>query len=217
MRAALDTYATQYRIYFERHNPRFAGGKTMLAPVPGLVWAEGIGLIGLGATKAAARIAADIGGQTLQVMHDGKVAGGFHPIPEADLFDMEYWSLEQAKLGKGKPAPLQGRVVLLTGAAGAIGAAIARAFAAQGASLMLVDRDADAVVALHKRICRDHRALACGITAQDAAQEAVSACIDSFGGLGILISNARSAMTGEMLDLPDATLRAGFELNFFAP
>lgn len=217
MRRALDHYATRYRAYFDRHNPRFGGTKTMLAPVPGLVWAEGIGLIGLGATKSAACIAADIGEQTLRVMRDCEASGGFHPIPEADLFDMEYWSLEQAKLGKGKPAALQGRIVLVTGAAGAIGAAIARAFAAQGASLMLVDRDAEAVAALRASLGRDHRAVAYDITAAGAADQAIGACVDHFGGLDILISNAGAAMTGELATLPDATLRASFELNFFAP
>lgn len=217
LRQALDAYAARYRTYFDRHNPRFGGAKTMLAPVPGLVWAEGIGLIGLGATKSAARIAADIGEQTLRVMRDGEASGGFHPILEADLFDMEYWSLEQAKLGKGKPAALQGRIVLVTGAAGAIGAAIARAFAAQGASLMLIDRDAEAVEALSTSIGRDHCALACDITAAGAADQAIGACIDSFGGLDILISNAGAAMTGDMASLPDTILRASFELNFFAP
>ena len=217
LRQALEGYATRYRAYFDRHNPRHGGAKTMLAPVPGLVWAEGIGLIGLGATKAAARIAADIGEQTLRVMRDGEAAGGFHPIRESDLFDMEYWSLEQAKLGKGKPAPLQGRIVLITGAAGAIGAAIARAFAAQGASLMLVDRDADAVEALRAGLGRDQRAFACDITAAGAPDQAIGACVDHFGGLDILISNAGAAMTGDMASLPDTTLRASFELNFFAP
>lgn len=217
LRQALDAYAARYRAYFDRHNPRFGGAKTMLPPVPGLVWAEGIGLIGLGATKSAARIAADIGEQTLRIMRDGEASGGFHPIPEADLFDMEYWSLEQAKLGKGKPAALQGRIVLVTGAAGAIGAAIARAFAAQGASLMLIDREAEAVEALRASIGRDHCALACDITAAGAADQAIGACIDNFGGLDILISNAGAAMTGDMATLPDTTLRASFELNFFAP
>ncbi len=214
---ALADYSARYRAYFERQAPRFGGAKTMLAPVPGLVWAEGIGLIGIGATKAAARIAADIGEQTLRIMRDGEAAGGFHPIPEKDLFDMEYWSLEQAKLGKARPAPLQGRVVLVTGAAGAIGSAVARSFARQGASLMLVDRDADALAALEKALGRDHDSYACDITVAGAAQDAVAACIDRFGGLDILVSNAGAALTGEMATLPDATLRQSFELNFFAP
>lgn len=217
IRRVLAGYADRYRSYFDRQAPRFNGAKTMLPPVPGLVWAEGIGLIGLGSTKAAARIAADIGEQTLRVMRDGEASGGFHPIPESDLFDMEYWSLEQAKLGKAKTAPLQGRIVLVTGAAGAIGVATAHAFAAQGAALMLLDRDADRLANLRDSLGRDHRALACDITEPGAADRAIAACIDEFGGLDILISNAGAAMTGEMASLPDTTLRASFELNFFAP
>jgi len=214
---AVAAYAAEYTAYFDRQAPRFGGTKTMLAPVPGLAWAEGIGLIGIGTTKAAARIAADIGEQTLRVMRDGEEGGGFHPIPEADLFDMEYWSLEQAKLGKARPAPLQGRVVLVTGAAGVIGAAIARAFAAQGAAVMLVDRDAEGVAHVAGGLGRDHGHYACDITEAGAAALAVAACVDRFGGLDILVSNAGAAITGDIATLPDATLRHSFELNFFAP
>ncbi len=217
MQRALAEYADRYAAYFDRHNPRHGGSLTRLPPVPGLVWAEGVGLIGLGASRGAARIAADIGEQTLRVMQDGMAAGDFRPIGEADLFDMEYWSLEQAKLGKSRPAPLQGRVVLVTGAAGAIGAAIARAFAAQGAALMLVDRDEAAVNTLRDALGRDHAALACDITEKGVADAAMAATIDAFGGLDILISNAGAAMQGAMAELPEATLRASFELNFFAP
>lgn len=214
---ALDEYADSYRAYFDRQAPRFGGSKTMLPPVPGLVWAEGIGLIGIGASKPAARIAADIGVQTIGVMADAEAAGGFHPIDEADLFDMEYWSLEQAKLGKARPPALHGQVALITGAGGAIGAAIARLFAQHGAAVMLVDRDPDALAAVSADLGRDHGCHGCDITGAGAAQDALGACIDRFGGCDILVSNAGAAITGDMATLPDATLRQSFELNFFAP
>ncbi len=214
LRGAVARFADDYRAYFDRNAPNAATPKTMLNPMPGLVWIEGEGIAGVGATAAAARIAADIGSQTARVMDDGERMGGFHPIGEADLFDMEYWSLEQAKLGKGKPARFQGKVVLVTGGAGAIGLATAKAFAAQGAALFLVDRDADALAGAG--LGRDHATHACDITAPGAARQAVEACVARFGGLDILVSNAGAAVGGEIATLPDATLRASFELNFFA-
>jgi len=216
MRAAVEGFAARYRDYFAAHAPNAAEPKTMLAPMPGLVWLEGAGVVGVGATAAAARIAADIGCQSARVRADGEAAGGFHPIGPADTFDMEYWSLEQAKLGSAKAPPLQGRVVLVTGGAGAIGMASARAFAAQGASLFLVDRPGAALDQALAALGRDHGGFGCDITAPGAATGAVAACAARFGGLDILLSNAGAAMTGAVATLDDATLRTSFELNFFA-
>jgi rhamnose utilization protein RhaD (predicted bifunctional aldolase and dehydrogenase)/NAD(P)-dependent dehydrogenase (short-subunit alcohol dehydrogenase family) len=216
VRAAVQAFAQAYRDAFARQAPRAASPKTMLAPLPGLVWAEGLGLLGVGASAAGARVAADIGVQTLRVIEQGEAAGGYRPIGEADTFDMEYWSLEQAKLGRGAPPPLQGRVVLVTGGAGAIGQAAARAFAALGASVMLTDRDEAALEAARGALGRDHGAVAADVTAPGAARRVVAACARRFGGLDILLSNAGAAWQGEMATLPEASLRESFELNFFA-
>lgn len=216
LRGAVADFAARYADYFNRNAPNAASPKTMLNPMPGLVWIEGQGIAGVGANAAAARIAGDIGTQTARVMADGERMGGFFPIPEADLFDMEYWSLEQAKLGRGKPLRFQGKVLLITGGAGAIGFATAQAFAAEGATIMLVDRDQAALQDAAAKLGRDHAAHACDITADGAAADAVQACVARFGGMDILISNAGAAVGGEIATLPDQTLRDSFELNFFA-
>jgi len=214
--AAVDGFVDRYKAYFNRHAPRFAGAKTMLAPTPGLTWVQGVGLIGIGANAGAARIAADIGTQTLRVMRDAEAAGGFYPINESDMFNMEYWSLEQAKLGHGKRPVFQGRVVMVTGGAGAIGLATAQAFAKLGATIHLVDLQPDALGAALKTLGRDHGGLALDITRPGAANAAVAACVRRFGGLDILVSNAGAAISGDVATLPDAVLRQSFELNFFA-
>ncbi len=216
MREKVAAFAGHYRRYFDAHAPNAAGPRTMLSPMPGLVWLEGAGIVGVGAGAAAARIAGDIGCQSARVRADGEAAGGFRPIGEADLFDMEYWSLEQAKLGKGRPPALQGRVVLVTGGAGAIGLATARAFAAQGASLFLVDRPGAALDDAVAALGRDHGGYGCDITGEGAAAAAVAACARRFGGLDILVSNAGAAVTGEVATLAEDVLRESFELNFFA-
>ncbi|MDO5605066.1 MAG: bifunctional aldolase/short-chain dehydrogenase [Paracoccus sp. (in: a-proteobacteria)] len=216
MRDAVSEFAGRYRAYFAAHAPNALQPKTMLAPMPGLIWLEGVGIVGVGATAATARIAADLGCQSARVRADASAIGEFRPIGPADEFDMEYWSLEQAKLGQGKAPPLQGRIVLVTGGAGAIGLATARAFAAQGASLFLVDLPGPALDQAIAGLGRDHGGYGCDITAPGAAQAAVAACVARFGGLDILISNAGAAMTGDIAGLPDDLLRRSFELNFFA-
>lgn len=214
--AAVRGFVDAYHAYFARQAPRFGGTKTELTPTPGLIWIEGAGVVGVGADAAAARIAADIGEQTIRVMQDGEAAGGFRPIPEADMFECEYWSLEQAKLGKGKAPVFRGQVVLITGGAGAIGLATAKAFAALGATLFLVDLDAAALAEALNTLGPDHGGQACDITARGAAEQAFAACVARFGGLDIVISNAGAAMVGDVATLPDAVLRESFELNFFA-
>ena len=216
MRAVVAAFADRYRAYFQTHAPRASTPKTMLAPMPGLVWLEGAGIVGVGATAAAARISADIGCQSARVRADAEAVGSFRPIGPKDLFDMEYWSLEQAKLGSSKAPPLQGRIVLVTGGAGAIGLATARAFAAQGATLFLVDRPGPALDQAVAGLGRDHAGQGCDITEPGAAEAAVAACAARFGGLDILVSNAGAAVTGEIATLSDTALRDSFELNFFA-
>ena len=214
--ALLEGYARDYRATFARQDERVGGGRTMLPPVPALAWVPGLGLLGIGADAAAARIAADLGEQTLRVMAMGEAAGGYRPIGEDDTFDMEYWPLEQAKLGRAKPPPLRGRVALVTGGAGAIGRAIASALAARGAAVFLADRDEGALGDALRGLGRDHGGAVVDLASEGGAEEAVRACVRRFGGLDIAVGNAGAAWTGAMAELPEADLRASFELNFFA-
>ena len=99
----------------------------------------GLGLFGLGRTKRDAAIAADIAEAWIEGISDAEAIGRFESISEADMFDCEYWPLEQAKLGARKELPLAGQIAAITGAGGAIGAATAKAFAAAGAEVALLD------------------------------------------------------------------------------
>ncbi|WP_430470932.1 class II aldolase/adducin family protein [Thalassospira lucentensis] len=98
--SALEDYKARYRAYFERNAPNASEEKVMLDPWPRMVLIKGLGLVGLGANDKAARIAGDLGEQTARIINAAEEVGTFQPINEADLFDMEYWSLEQAKLQK---------------------------------------------------------------------------------------------------------------------
>lgn len=216
IRTGVDAFARAYTAYYEAEAPRFAQRPEMVSPMPALAWVAGIGLVGIGETAAAARISADLGAQNMRVMADGEAAGGYRPIGAADLFDMEYWPLERAKLGAAKAPALQGRTVLVTGGAGAIGLATAEAFAARGANVFLVDRDQGALDRALGTLGPDHGGIALDITAQGAPARAVEACVLRFGGLDILVNNAGAAINGEVATLPESTLRAAFELNFFS-
>jgi len=144
---------------------------------------------------------------------DAEAIGRYEPLPESDLFALEYWSLEQAKLKGAVVKPLTGQVALVTGA-GAIGAATARAFAAQGAAVAVVDIDG----ALAEKVGREVKGLglACDVTKPDQVKAAFAAVAEKFGGVDIVVSNAGAAWQGRIGDVSDETLRKSFELNFFA-
>ncbi len=213
---ALEAYATDYRAYFERQNAAAGGVKKALDPLPRVAAIPGLGLVGIGKSAAEAATVADIAEAWAQTLLAAEAIGRFAPVNEADTFAMEYWSLEQAKLGKAAEKPLARQVVLVTGGAGAIGAATARAFAAAGAEVAVLDLEQEAAEAVAASCGKRALAAACDVTDPAAVQAAIAAVAAHFGGLDIVVSNAGAAWTGPMATLPDADLRASFELNFFA-
>jgi NAD(P)-dependent dehydrogenase (short-subunit alcohol dehydrogenase family) len=128
---------------------------------------------------------------------------------------MEYWSLEQAKLGKGGEKRLARHVVLVTGGGGAIGAATARAFAAEGAELAILDLDYARAKTTRDAIGGRALAIGCDVTDRASVERAIAEIAATFGGLDIVVSNAGAAHAGSMADMDDAVLRESFELNFF--
>ncbi|HUH83435.1 MAG TPA: bifunctional aldolase/short-chain dehydrogenase [Stellaceae bacterium] len=214
--AAIAAYAERYHAYFRRHNGRQAQPKTELDPVPRVVLVPGLGLFGLGASAKDAAIAADIAENTVAVIADAEAIGRYDCVGEADMFDVEYWSLEQAKLGKGAEKPLARQVALVTGAGSGIGAATARALARAGAEVALLDRDGDAAAKVAKAIGGAALSLAADVTDADAVATAFTRAVQAFGGIDIVVSNAGAAWQCRIGDADDALLRRSFELNFFA-
>jgi len=214
-RAAAAAYVARYEDYFARHNARHGGTKTKLDPLPRIVLVPGLGLFGLGRTKQDAAIVADLAESAVSTITDAEALGRFASISEADLFDVEYWSLEQAKLKAGIEKPLAGQIAAITGAAGAIGAATARAFANAGAAVALLDLDAEAAAAVARKIGGGARAVRCDVTDSASVTAAFEAVVETFGGLDILVSNAGAAWQGRIGEVDEDTLRASFELNFY--
>ncbi|APD48424.1 bifunctional aldolase/short-chain dehydrogenase [Synechococcus sp. CS-602] len=213
---ALEVYIQAYRAYFERQDQRLGGGRTRLDSLPRLIAIPGLGLVGIGRSSAEAAVAADIGEVWARTLLAAEALGRFAPVGEDDTFEMEYWSLEQAKLGKGSEPALARQVVVVTGGGGAIGAATARAFAAQGAELAVLDRDGPAALAVAASCGPRALGLACDLTDPDQVNAALASICARFGGLDVVVSNAGAAWTGAIAELAAAELRASFELNFFA-
>jgi NAD(P)-dependent dehydrogenase (short-subunit alcohol dehydrogenase family) len=213
--AAVAAFIESYKAYFARNNARVGGIKTMLDPLPRVVLVPGLGLFGLGRCKKDAKIAADLAEAAIETITDAEAIGRFESISEADMFDVEYWSLEQAKLGSAKELPLAGQIAAITGAGGAIGAATARAFAAAGAEVALLDLDEDAARAAAKRIGGAALALRCDVTDATSVRAAFDRIAEVFGGVDIVVSNAGAAWQGRIGEVDEAILRQSFELNFY--
>jgi NAD(P)-dependent dehydrogenase (short-subunit alcohol dehydrogenase family) len=175
-----------------------------------------MGLVGIGKSAAEAAVAADIAENWAETLLDAEAIGRFQPVGEGDTFDMEYWSLEQAKLGKAAEKRLARHVVVVTGAGGAIGTAIAKAFASEGAEVALLDVDSQTAERAAGAIGKTALPIACDVTSEASVAAAFARVLERFGGIDIVVSNAGAAWTGMMADLDDEVLRRSFELNFFA-
>ncbi|MBN8958658.1 MAG: bifunctional aldolase/short-chain dehydrogenase [Rhizobiales bacterium] len=214
-RAAATAFVAGYRAYFATHNARVGGTKRMLDPLPRVALVPGLGLFGLGSSKKEAKIVADLAEVAAETILDAEAIGRFEAIGEADMFDMEYWSLEQAKLGSAPEKPLAGQVAVITGAGGAIGAATAKAFAAAGAEVALLDRDINAAQAAAKVIGGAALAVSCDVTNATSVREAFDRVVETFGGVDIAVSNAGAAWQGRIGEVDEQALRDSFELNFY--
>jgi rhamnose utilization protein RhaD (predicted bifunctional aldolase and dehydrogenase)/NAD(P)-dependent dehydrogenase (short-subunit alcohol dehydrogenase family) len=216
VRGTAQDFIADYRAYFARHNAGREPPKRMLDPLPRVVLVPGLGLFGLGRSKADARIAADIAESWITTVTDAEAIGRFESLSEADLFEMEYWSLEQAKLGKTPEKPLAGQIAIVTGAAGAIGSATARRFREAGAEIALLDIDAERLRNAARAVGGMPLAIPCDVTDGPSVHAAFDRVVEEFGGIDILISNAGAAWQGRIGEVDEAVLRQSFELNFFA-
>ena len=215
-RQAVERFVTDYRAYFARHNAASAGDKRELDPMPRVVLVPGQGLFGLGRSAKDAAIVADIAESWIETVTGAEAVGRFESLSEAELFEMEYWSLEQAKLGRAEEKPLFGQIALITGGAGTIGFATAETMRAAGAEIVLLDLDAKAAASAAARLGGAALGLACDVTDPASVRAAFDRAAERFGGVDIVVSNAGAALQGRIGEVDEAVLRRSFELNFFA-
>src|SRR5579883_301425 len=200
-KAALEKFAADYHAYFTRYNGKQIVAKKELDLVPG------VGLFGVGNSAKDARIAADLAETTVAVIADAERLGSYQCIPEPDIFDIEYWSLEQAKLSSAAEKPLARRIAVVTGGASGIGAATAAAFAKEGAEVVVIDRDVSKAKGF---------AIQCDLTKPSEVRAAFDKIAAMFGGVDIVVSNAGAAWQGKIGTVDEKVLRDSFELNFWA-
>ncbi|MBC6424402.1 MAG: bifunctional aldolase/short-chain dehydrogenase [Hormoscilla sp. SP5CHS1] len=181
-------YVEAYFAYFAEYNLTAKENKTMLDPAPRVILDSELGMCAIGHNAKAAAIVADIYHHTMDVIEGATALGGYQALPGKDIFDIEYWELEQAKLRKGGTPPMfTGEVALVTGAASGIGKACVDALLQRGAAVVGLDIN-PAIAELHKR--PDFCGITCDVTDEQAIAAALEQAVRAFGGLDMLIMNA---------------------------
>ena len=211
----VDRYVAEYGRYFGEHAPKAKQAKTMLDPAPRVVLDPAFGLAAVGRTAKDAVIVDEIYDHTMDVILRAEALGGFQALPSKDIFDVEYWDLEQAKLKKGgKPPAFAGEVALVTGAASGIGKAAVAAFLARGAAVVGLDLDAR-IEALHSR--PDFVGLHCDVTDDTQVRGAIGRAVVAFGGLDMLVLNAGIfPASRKIAELPTEEWRKSMTVNLDA-
>ncbi len=217
--AGIAAYANAYRSYFQRCSAARPGERKEIDPWPRVILIHGLGAFTVGKTRKDAEVAADIYEHTSTVIELATAFGGYEPASELDIFDVEYWSLEQAKLSKkGAAKALESRVAFVTGAGSGIGLAVARALLAAGAHVTLTDKNEEAIDRVGDQLAGTFGdrvfTLPCDVTSADDVRSAIRKTSLRFGGLDIVVSNAGRPYEGALHeDKGDAALRSSLEVN----
>ncbi len=208
----VERYTIAYRRYFEEHAGQAEDKKAMLDPAPRMVLDPELGLCSIGRRAKDTTIINDIYRHTQEIIQRATLLGGYQALPASDIFDVEYWDLEQAKLRKGsKPAQFSGEVALVTGAASGIGKACVEALLERGAAVVGLDIDRD-IEQLYQR--PDFLGLTCDVADETAVIQALESAVRRFGGLDMLILNAGIFPAGCRIgELPTAQWRKVININ----
>jgi rhamnulose-1-phosphate aldolase/alcohol dehydrogenase len=190
----ISDFRDSYSAYYDRC--KRANSPAMRDANPIVILVPGVGRMTFAADKTTARLAGEFYGNAINVMRGAEAIGDYIALDEQEAFDIEYWLLEEAKLQRmPAPKPLVGKVALVTGGAGGIGAATAARLMAEGACVMLVDRNADALDDVRNGFARQYgkdviRSAVCDVTDEAQVSDAFAECTREFGGLDILVANA---------------------------
>jgi rhamnose utilization protein RhaD (predicted bifunctional aldolase and dehydrogenase)/NAD(P)-dependent dehydrogenase (short-subunit alcohol dehydrogenase family) len=220
--AAIETglanYESAYLDYFHQQVGDKGVTRICLDTKPRVILIPGLGLITCGHTEKAARIAGDIAAHTLLAKQKGSAIAPYRELAEAHIFDMEYWSLEQVKLGKGSTLPLAGQIALVTGGGGAIACGIGRMLLSAGAHVYLSDLNKERLDKVCDVLRQEFPAerigtLVMDVTDKKAVNSGMESIIRECGGLDILVPNAGLAHVATLEELDEQKFRQVTEVN----
>ncbi|MEA1914847.1 MAG: bifunctional aldolase/short-chain dehydrogenase, partial [Campylobacterota bacterium] len=190
----LDGYVHEYKKYFQANKK----DETLLNPAPNFAVLKDNGTLSFGKNTKEANIIKDINDHTFEAILKAEKLGGYKALSAQNIFEVEYWELEQAKLKKSGSVPeFNGKVALVTGGASGIGLSIAKMLNTKGAAVVVLDINPEVETLFSKA---DMLGIQCDLTSSDDIQNAVNQTVRSFGGIDIVVSNAGIFTPGENLD-----------------
>ena len=210
---AFENYRKKYINYFNVNKNKVKGKKVMLDASPRVVLVQNVGVFAVGKDLSSAKIAGDLTETNAKVIASVEETSSYKFILEKDLFDVEYWSLEQAKIKKQKKL-LEGNVVVITGSTGTIGFETYKMFKSYGAEVVLLDYNLEKLKNLQSKI--KELCIHCDVRSKKNVKKAFNQICEKYGGIDILISNAGTATNGPIGEVDDIILRQSFEDNFFS-
>jgi rhamnulose-1-phosphate aldolase/alcohol dehydrogenase len=184
-------YRADYQAYYERYAT--PDSPPMRGADPAIVLVPGVGMFSYGADKQTARVAGEFYLNAINVMRGAEAISTYAPIPESEKFRIEYWELEEAKLRRRpRPKPLAGRVALVTGGGSGIGRATAQRLAAEGACVVVADRDQESASAVAGSLGPADTAVpvTADVTSEGDVTAAIAAAALAFGGVDLVVNNA---------------------------
>ena len=206
-------YRKRYIKYFNKNKKKVREKKLILDTSPRVILVQNIGLFSVGDNFNASKIAGDLTETNARVISSVEETSKYKFISEKDIFDVEYWSLEQAKIKKAKKE-LQGHIVVITGSSGAIGSATYKIFKSHGAEIILLDYNLKKVKEMKSKV--NDLCIHCDVRDKNSVKKDFKLICEKYGGIDILISNAGTATGGSIAEVEDKVLRQSFEDNFFS-
>ena len=192
-----EKYEGYYKKYATPESPAIRGADPLIILVPG------VGMFSYGKDKQTARVAGEFYINAINVMRGAESVSVYRPIDESEKFRIEYWDLEEAKLRRApKPKALAGRIALVTGGGSGIGKATAERLAAEGACVVIADRDFDAAVKVAEELGGPDKAIAVSVdvTSEEAVANAVAQSALAFGGVDLVVNNAGLSISKPLVD-----------------
>jgi NAD(P)-dependent dehydrogenase (short-subunit alcohol dehydrogenase family)/ribulose-5-phosphate 4-epimerase/fuculose-1-phosphate aldolase len=204
----LEYYINEYKNYFEDNKT----DETLLNPAPNFAILKENGTLSFGKNAKEANIIKDINDHTFEAILKAQKLGGYKALSAKDIFDVEYWELEQAKLKKSGSSPeFSGKIAIVTGAASGIGLAIAKMLNAKGAAVVALDINKDVESIFNKA---DMLGIRCDLTSSEDIGFAVNQTVRHFGGIDIVVSNAGIFTPSQTLDnLSDENWEKSMNIN----